>query len=75
MNIEIRTAAEPDYEDVNRVFTGELTHHVTLLPDRFQLADPVMPRDWFRELLTNANKTLYVAEVTDVIAGLILLVE
>ena len=75
MEPQIRTAAETDYENVNRLFSGQLTHHVALLPDRFQSADPVMTRQWFDEVLANSNRTLYVAEVTGIIAGLILLVE
>ena len=75
MEPQIRTAAETDYENVNRLFTGQLAHHVALLPDRFQSADPVISRQWLREVLADSNKTLYVAEVTGIIAGLILLVE
>jgi ribosomal protein S18 acetylase RimI-like enzyme len=75
MVIRIRTAVEADYEDVNKVFSGELAHHVALLPERFQQADPVMPRDWYRDVLAAANKTLFVAEADGNVAGLVLLVE
>ena len=75
MELLIRPATEDDYEGVNAVFADELAHHVALLPERFQLADPVMPRDWFLEVLANPNKMLIVAEVDGRVAGQILIID
>jgi ribosomal protein S18 acetylase RimI-like enzyme len=75
MDIKIRPTIESDYEGVNLVFTGELAHHVALLPERFQMADPVMPRQWFHDVLADPHKTLQVAVVDGRIVGLILLIE
>lgn len=75
MHIQIRSAAEADYEQVDQLFASELAHHAALLPHRFQLADPVMPRQWFLDVLADPNKTLFVALNESAIAGLILLVE
>jgi ribosomal protein S18 acetylase RimI-like enzyme len=75
MNVQIRPAAAEDYDAVTRVFTSELAHHAALLPDRFQMIDLVMSRQWFEDMLAQANKTLQLALVDGSIAGLILLIE
>lgn len=75
MDVLIRPATETDYDQVNLVFADELAHHVALLPDRFQLADPVMPRHWFHDVLANPTKMLHVAAVNGRLVGLILLIE
>ncbi|UCG24287.1 MAG: GNAT family N-acetyltransferase [Chloroflexota bacterium] len=75
MELLLRPAAEDDYEGVNAVFADELAHHVSLLPDRFQPADPVMPRDWFLEVLANPNKMLIVAEAGGRLVGQILIID
>lgn len=75
MDIRIRPATEDDYEAINLVFTEELAHHSALLPERFQLTDPVMPRQWLMNLLAQPRKTLLVAKVEGQVVGLILLVE
>ena len=75
MEILLRPAAEDDYDGVNAVFADELAHHVALLPDRFQLADPVMPRHWFSEVLANPNKMLIVAELDGRLVGQILIID
>jgi ribosomal protein S18 acetylase RimI-like enzyme len=75
MNVEIRPATAVDYDNVNRIFTSELAHHVALLPDRFQMVEPVMSRQWFADLLAQSNKMLQLALVDDLVVGLILLIE
>lgn len=75
MNVKIRPAAAEDYEAVNRIFVSELAHHVSLLPHRFQLAEPVMSRQWFEDVLTQPDKTLNVALIDGSVVGLILLIE
>lgn len=75
MEIRIRPAAEDDYDGINRVFADELAHHTALLPDRFQMTEPVMTRPWFLDVLAHPNKTLQVAVVDGRLVGLILLLE
>ncbi|MGD2078394.1 MAG: GNAT family N-acetyltransferase [Chloroflexota bacterium] len=75
MEITIRAATETDYAAVNLVFADELAHHVALLPERFQMADPIMSRRWFRDVLNEANKTLQLAVVDGRVVGLVLLIE
>ena len=75
MDVRIRPAAAADYDAVNRVFTSELAHHVSLLPDRFQMIDPVMSRRWYDDVLAQPNKLLQLAQVDGSVAGLALLVD
>ena len=75
MNTKIRPATGDDWEQVNLVFADELAHHVALLPNRFQMTEPVMPRQWFADVLADPNKMLHVADVDGRVVGLILLVE
>ena len=71
MGVEIRQAAEADFDQVGRIFADELKFHINLLPDRFQIADPIMTKEWFREIINNANKNLLVAEQNGELIGLI----
>jgi ribosomal protein S18 acetylase RimI-like enzyme len=71
MDIVVRQVIETDFDQVGAVFLEELTYHAGLLPDRFQIADPIMTREWFDEILANANKTIIVAELDETIVGLV----
>ena len=73
MGIDIRQATEADFNQVGQIFAGEIKFHAKLLPDRFQIADPIMTRDWFNEIIGNANKVLLVADFDGALIGLILI--
>ena len=73
MDALIRQATIEDFAGVGQVFREELQFHSALLPDRFQVANPVMTLDWFQEVLDNPQKALFVAEVDRVIVGALLL--
>jgi ribosomal protein S18 acetylase RimI-like enzyme len=75
MDIQIRPAISEDYAAVNLVFASELAYHVDLLPDRFQMVEPVMSRPWFDALLAQPDATLQVAVVSGAVVGVILLIE
>ena len=67
MNLIIRPATQADFDQVGQVFTQELTFHSRLLPAMFNLADPIMTRQWYNEKLTNPHEALFVAELEQVI--------
>ncbi len=69
----IREVTDDDMEDVANLFTEELMHHIDLLPERFQLANPIITSAWYRDVLGNPDKQLFVAEVDGKIVGLLLL--
>lgn len=71
VDIIIRQATESDFDQVGAVFLEELTFHAGLLPERFQIADPIMTHEWFNEILTSANKVILVAELGKEIVGLV----
>ena len=60
--MKIRPAAAGDFEQVGNIFLEELQFHADLLPDRFQVAEPIMTLAWYDEILQNPEKTLLVAE-------------
>ena len=62
MKTEIRLAVQEDFEGVGRVFTEENQFHADLVPEIIQVADPIMTADWYAEVLSNPNSTLFVAE-------------
>jgi len=56
---------------VNALFTEELTYHIALKPDFFQMSEPVMTVEWYEDELANKNTILFVAEDNQNIIGLI----
>jgi ribosomal protein S18 acetylase RimI-like enzyme len=72
MDIAIRQAMSSDFDQVGRVFAEENRFHAALLPERFQIAEPIMTHEWFGEILTNPRKALLVAERAGEIVGLVL---
>ena len=73
MDIVIRKALETDFDQVGIIFADENAFHSRLLPDRFQIAEPIMTPDWFKKILTDENKALLVAEKDDRLVGLVLI--
>jgi ribosomal protein S18 acetylase RimI-like enzyme len=72
MEIAIRQAVASDFDQVGRVFADENRFHAALLPRRFQIAEPIMTREWFHEIVTNAHKALLLAERAREIVGVVL---
>ena len=62
MNITIRHATEDDFNQVGAIFADKNRFHAELLPGRFRIADPIMTREWFNEIISNAGKALFVVE-------------
>ncbi len=60
-------------ESVGDLFTEELSHHIDMVPERFQLADPIITSDWYLELLGNPTKSLFTAEMDGRVVGLLLI--
>ncbi len=73
MAVIIREANDSDFEQVGAIFLEELQFHADLLPDRFQVAEPMMTLAWFEEILQNPEKVLMVAEENGRLLGQILL--
>ena len=73
MDVVIREVLETDFDQVSIVFADENAFHSQLLPERFQIADPIMTPDWFNEILANENKALLVAESEGKLLGLVLI--
>ena len=73
MDIAIRQALASDFDQVGKVFAEENRFHAALLPEHFQIAEPIMTREWFDEILTNARKALLVAERAREIVGAVLI--
>jgi ribosomal protein S18 acetylase RimI-like enzyme len=73
LDVVIRRALDSDLEQVDIVFADELAFHVNLRPEIFQMADPVVPRDWYRKILGDPDRVLFVAELGDKLIGLVLL--
>ena len=72
MDYKIRTATKADFEGVGLVFAGDNRYHANLLPDRFQVADPIMTQEWYDRVLAEPTRTLIVAEADEKIAGLVM---
>ena len=73
MDLVVRKVRETDFDQVSVIFADENAFHSQLLPDRFQIANPIMSRDWFNNIFTNENKALLVAESDGVLIGLVLI--
>ena len=71
--MNIREVNSFDFEQVGSIFFEELQFHADLLPDRFQVAEPIMTLAWFEEILQNPEKVLLVAEEDGRLLGQILL--
>ena len=72
-NLIIREATDDDFEKIAGIFAEELDHHITLLPERFQLADPIITSAWYHNLINNPGKLLFVADLGGNVVGLLLL--
>jgi hypothetical protein len=46
MDVVIRKVLETDFDQVSIIFADENAFHSQLLPERFQIADPIMTLDW-----------------------------
>lgn len=73
MNIVVRTATENDFEGVGKVFIQELKFHTELLPELFQMVDPIMTPAWYSEILSDPEKALFVADRGEEIIGVLLI--
>jgi len=73
MDTTIRQATKSDFDQVGAVFAEENRFHTGLLPDRFQIAKPIMTHGWFDAILENDAQALFVAEHSEEIVGVLLI--
>jgi GNAT superfamily N-acetyltransferase len=73
IEVVIRPADAGDFSAVGRVFSEENRFHAELLPDRFQVADPIMEHDWYDAIIANPQKALLAAELDGAIIGVVLI--
>jgi len=72
MNLEIRLATESDYKQVGNIFSEENKYHAELMPEIFQVADPIMTLEWFSGVLEDPRTALFVAELEAEVVGVAL---
>lgn len=72
MNFEIRLATRSDFEGVGMVSSEANRFHAELMPEVFQVADPIMTREWFDEVLNDPDAALFVAELDGEVVGVAL---
>ena len=72
MRVEIRLANQADFDQVGKIFAEENQFHADLVPEVIQTADPIMPPEWFDDVLGNPRKTLFVAQIDKELVGLVL---
>ena len=75
MDVTIEPATASDLKPVGRLFAEENRFHAELLPELFQVADPIMTPDWFGAVLSNPVQGLLVARVAGQVVGVLLLQE
>ena len=61
MTYFIRTAVDLDFEGISAVFAEDNSYHADLVPDQFQVVEPIITREWFDKVLANQARTLIVA--------------
>lgn len=62
MQVSVRLATMLDLDQVAQVFKEENRFHAELLPELFQVTDPIITVEWFEGILVDREKALYVAE-------------
>jgi ribosomal protein S18 acetylase RimI-like enzyme len=72
VNIEIRLATGSDFEQVGNIFSEENRYHAELMPEIFQVANPIMTPEWFDEVVKDPRKALFVAELEKEVVGVAL---
>lgn len=71
MEISIREAVDVDFDHVSAVFLDELTFHSELLPDRFQMVNQTMTRQWFLDIIQREDKALILAQIESNVVGVL----
>ncbi len=74
MNLTIRSATESDFNQVGKIFAEENRFHANLQPHIFRVIEPIMTPEWYNEILSNPNKSLFVAALEKEITGLALVI-
>ena len=75
MKVTIEPATPSDFDQIGRVFAEENRFHAELLPELFQVADPIMTPEWFEAVLSSPEQELLVARVDGQVVGVLLLQE
>ncbi|HEY9648943.1 MAG TPA: GNAT family N-acetyltransferase [Chroococcidiopsis sp.] len=69
----IRPATADDFDSVSAILAETNRFHTALLPDRFQIAVPIMTVEWFDDMLHDPSMTMFVALTDGSIVGLLLM--
>ncbi|HEY9645486.1 MAG TPA: hypothetical protein V6C88_03900, partial [Chroococcidiopsis sp.] len=69
----IRPATADDFDSVSAILAQTNRFHTALLPDRFQIAVPIMTVEWFDDMLHDPTMTMFVALIDGSIVGLLLM--
>jgi ribosomal protein S18 acetylase RimI-like enzyme len=75
MDITVEQATPSDFEQIGRVFAEENRFHAELLPDRFQVVEPIMTPEWFEAVLSSPEQVLLVARAAGQVVGVLLIQE
>jgi ribosomal protein S18 acetylase RimI-like enzyme len=70
VDCEIRLATEADLEEVGNIFSEANRYHAELVPEVFQVANPIMTSEWFDAVLKDPRTAaLFVAELEEEVVG------
>ena len=72
MDVEIRLATIVNYDGVRVEFSGENKFHVELMPEIFQVADPIITSEWYESVLSDPDQTLFAAVIGKDVLGVAL---
>lgn len=73
LKVDIREALPGDNEGIAAVMRDELAHHVSLMPERFRMAEPILPEGWLDLQLAQDNRRLFVAVLDALVVGVALI--
>jgi ribosomal protein S18 acetylase RimI-like enzyme len=69
VDCEIRLATEADLERVGDIFSEANRFHAGLVPEVFQVANPIVTPEWFDGVLKDPRTALFVAELEEEVVG------
>ena len=72
MDVEIRLATIVNYDGVRVEFSGENKFHVELMPEIFQVADPIITSEWYESVLSDPDQMLFAAVIGKDVLGVAL---
>jgi ribosomal protein S18 acetylase RimI-like enzyme len=70
--VVIRKALMADLDGVSGVFAESNRFHAGLVPHVIRVGEPVMTRNWFERVLAEPEQALFVAQLGEEVAGILL---